>query len=238
MTRRSRTRALALLAAAGLFAAPAAQAQTLVYDATSYAKILQQAQTAISQLDQLKTQVSQGRQLLDSLNPVSDVNALASALNAPALRGVVPDVAAFVAAAHGNLTALGQIGQQAQAIRQASRLYTPAANDPVGQALSAQGDRAARDLATAQAVGTAGATRLQGLQDLQTAIGSAPNARAVLDLQARLGAEQAMTANDQIRLQALAMSQAAEDRLARQQAQERAAAAADARLALYKSGFQ
>jgi type IV secretion system protein VirB5 len=182
--------------------------------------------------------VTQGRQLLDSLNPITNVNALASALNAPALRGVVPDATAFVAAARGDLTALGRIGQQAQAIRQANRLYTPATNDLIGQALAAQGDRVARDLATAQAIGTAGGARLQGLQDLQTAIGSAPNARAVLDLQARLGAEQAMTANDQVRLQALAMSQAAEDRLARQTAQERAAAAAEARLALYKSGFQ
>jgi type IV secretion system protein VirB5 len=232
-------RALALaLAAVSLASAPAARAQMLVHDAASYAKILQQAQTAIGQLAQLKAQVAQGRQLLDSLNPVSDVNALASALNAPALRGVVPDAAAFVAAAHGDFAALGQIGRQAQAIRDASRRYVPAGGDPLDQALEAAGDRAARDLATAEAVGAAGAARLKGLQDLQTAIGTAANARAVLDLQARLGAEQAMTANDQLRLQALAMSQAAEARLARQTAQERAAAAAQARLAFYRSGFQ
>jgi len=235
---RNRNALAALGASLALIAPATAHAQMAVYDAASYAKLLQQAQTAIGQLDQLKQQVSQGQKLLDSLNPAADVNAIARALGAPALRGVLPNADQYVAAARGDLASLGKIGQQALAIRHANRLYTPTPGDPLGQDLEQAGDRAARDLATAQAAGAAGQARLQGLQTLQAAVSSAPNARAVLDLTARIGAEQAMTANDQMRLQALAMSQAAEDHLARQRAQERAAAAADARLAFYKSGFQ
>ena len=219
------------------FASPS-QAQIVVYDPASYAKILEEAQTALNQLEQLKQQVTQGQRLLTSLNQNSNVNALATSLSAPTLRAFLPNADAFVAAANGDLAKLGALGAKAQSIRDANRLFTPPAGDATGAELSAAGDRAARDLATGQAVGEAAANRLTGLQQLQSALDSAPDARAVLDLQARLAAEQAMIANDQMRLQGLAMTQAAEERLQRQRDLERAAAASQARLALYRTGFQ
>ncbi len=216
----------------------AAHAQLAVYDAASYAKLIQQATTAVSQLNELKTQVSQGQQLLSSLNDASGVNRIASALGVPSLRSFLPDTSAFSAAAKGDFSALGAIGAKADAIRSANRLYTASADDPLGADLEAAGQRAARDLALGQSVTDAGAQRLEGLKDLQAAIDTAPNARAVLDLQARATTEQAMIANDQMRLQGIAMAQAAEDRLERQRQQERMMAARDARIALYRSGFQ
>jgi type IV secretion system protein VirB5 len=108
----------------------------------------------------------------------------------------------------------------------------------LGADLEAAGMRAARDQALGEAVATGGAQRLAGLQTLQQAIDAAPNARAVLDLQARATNEQAMAANDQMRLQGLAMAQAAEDRVQTQRDKERLAAADARRLALYRSGFQ
>ena len=235
MTRRR----LAALAVAALTALPVvATAQVIVYDPTSYAKILQQAQTALSQLQQLKQQVSQGQQLLTSLNQISNVNTLATSLSAPSLRSFLPDPNAYVTASSGNLTSLGPLGSAAAAIRQANQLFTPPAGDPAGADLAAAGNRAALNLATGESVGAAGASRLAGLQQLQAALDTAPNARAVLDLQARLQAEQAMIANDQMRLQGLAMTQAAQAQLQTQRDQERAAAASQARLTLYRSAFQ
>jgi type IV secretion system protein VirB5 len=219
-------------------AASAAHAQMAVYDAASYAKLIQQAQTALSQLHQAETQVQQGQQLLQSLNQGSNVGALAQSLEAPALRQLLPGVPALMAAAQGDLAGLGAIGTQAAAIRSANRLYTPPAGDPLAADLEAAGMRAARDMALGQAVATGGQQRLTGLQTLQQSIDTAPNARAVLDLQARALAEQAMTANDQMRLQGLAMTQAAEDRLQAQRDRERAAAARDARMAMYQQVFQ
>jgi type IV secretion system protein VirB5 len=231
-----------LLAAAGLaalsLAAPAAHAQMAVYDATSYVKLIQQAQTALNQLHQAETQVQQGEQLLQSFNQASNVGALAQSLEAPALRQLLPGVPALMAAAHGDMAGLGAIGTQAAAIRNANRLYTPPAGDTLAGDLEAMGLRAARDLALGQAVATGGQERLTGLQSLQVSIDAAPNARAVLDLQARAQAEQALIANDQMRLQGLAMTQAADDRLQAQRDRERLAAANAARLALYRSGFQ
>jgi len=216
----------------------AARAQEIVYDPTNYAKLIEQAQTALQQLEQLKNQVQQGQRLYDGFNRASGVNGLATLLESPQLRAVLPDASVFVSAAGGNLTALGQIGARAAQIRSTSRLYTAAIPDAASQALDASGNRAALGLALGQSVADAGAQRLAGLQQLQAALDAAPDARAVMDLQARLAAEQAMTANDQMRLQGLAMSQAAQERLAAQQQQERAAAASDARLQAYKAAFQ
>ncbi|MFP5449214.1 MAG: type IV secretion system protein [Alphaproteobacteria bacterium] len=216
----------------------AAHAQLAVYDAASYAKLIQQATTAVSQLNELKAQVTQGQQLFSSLNDPSGVSKIASALGVPSLRSFLPDNSAFTAAAKGDFTALGAIGAKADAIRSANRLYTAPADDPLAADLEAAGQRAARDLALGQSVTDAGARRLEGLKDLQAAIDTAPNARAVMDLQARATTEQAMIANDQMRLQGIAMAQAAEDRLQAQRDRERMLAAREARMAAYKQGFQ
>jgi type IV secretion system protein VirB5 len=218
--------------------ASGAHAQLAVYDAAGYAKLIQQAQTALNQLHQAETQVQQGEQLLQSFNQPSNVGSLARSLETTALRQLLPGVPALTAAAQGDLSGLGTIGAQAAAIRSAKRLYAPPAGDPLAADLEAAGMRAATDMALGQTVATGGQQRLAGLQTLQQAIDAAPNARAVLDLQARAATEQAMIANDQMRLQGLAMTQLADDRLQAQRDRERAAAARDARIALYQQAFQ
>lgn len=229
---------IALAAAAVVlgFACPAS-AQMAVYDSASYAKLIEQATTALNQLHQLESQVRQGEQLFQSLNQGSNVAAIASTLEAPALRQLLPDVTALASAAQGDVAALGDIGVRAQALRNAARLYAAPSGDSLGADLEAAGMRAARDQALGEAVASGGARRLAGLQTLQQAIDTAPTARAVLDLQARALTEQAMAANDQMRLQGLAMVQAAEARAQTQRDRERAAAADARRLALYRSAF-
>lgn len=231
-------RVLAALAAALALAAGPSRAQLIVHDPLNYASLIQQAQTALRQLQQLQQQLSQAQQLYAGFNTASHVGALATLLNTPSVRAFLPDVTAFQAAAKGDFSGLQQIGRQALAIRQANRLYTPPAGDPAGQDLEATGDRAARDLALGQQTADVGAQRLAGLKSLDAAIDGAPDVRAVIDLQARLAAEHAMIANDQMRLQGLAMAQAAEARLQAQRERERAAAAIDARMQIFKAGFQ
>lgn len=231
-------RILLLAGVVALGLSGSAHAQMAVFDASNYAKAIEEATTALNQLHQLEQQVSQGEQLLTSLNANSGVNALATILQQPTLRSLLPDINAFVTAGQGDLTQLGAIASAAQNIRTQNRLYTPQAGDLIGADVEAAGDRAARDLAAGQAVATAAQTRLTGLQQLQASLTTAGDARAVLDLQARLQAEQAMIANDQMRLQGVAMAQAAEDRLQQQRDRERMEAARDARIALYKAGFQ
>ena len=225
---------VALLTAGG---APAA-AQMVVHDPTNSRSLIQQAQTALSQLNELKTQVIEAKRLYDGFNTASHAGTFAKTLNAPELRAFVPEIDAYIAAAQGDLAALGMIGRQAAKIRADARLYTAPPDDPRGHDLERAGDRAARDLAMGRAAAAAGATRLTGLQELAAALDGAPNVRAVVDLQARIAAEQAMIANDQMRLQGLAMAQAAEERLQTQRDRERAEAARSARMQRYRSGFQ
>ncbi|HEX7944583.1 MAG TPA: type IV secretion system protein [Phenylobacterium sp.] len=228
---------LALSASLALAATPAA-AQMIVHDPTSYASLIRQATTALDELNELRSQVAEARKLYDGFNNASGAGGLAHVLSSPDLRAFVPDVDKYVAAAKGDLSALGEIGKQASDIRATARLYTASADDALGQELERQGDRTARDLALGQAAATAGNARLKGLNELLAALDGAPNARAVLDLQARFAAEQAMTVNDQMRLQGLAMAQDAEARLQAQRDRERAEAAADARLELFRRSFQ
>jgi len=216
----------------------AAHAQLAVYDAASYAKLIQQATTAVNQLNELKAQVAQGRELFSSLNDAVGVSQIAPALGAPSLRSFLPEASALSAVVDGDFAALGAIGAKAEAIRAANRLYTPPDGDAVGAEIDASGQRVARDLALGQSVADAGAERLEGLKALQAAIDAAPSARAVMELQARAATENAMLLNDQMRLQGVAMAQAAEDRLQAQRERERARSESFARMTAYRSAFQ
>jgi type IV secretion system protein VirB5 len=225
----------AVIAAA--LAAPA-NAQQLVYDPRSLAQMVQDARTAMEQLESLKAQVQQGQALFSSLNDLSNVNAIAERLGLPEIRNPLPDMATLRSAADGDLSALGDLAGRADAIRSETRLYTPASATPAADALERSGALVARDLAIGEVVDTAATDRLEGLETLRRALDTAPNARAVMDLNARLAAEQAMIQNDQVRLQGLALTQAAEARLAEQRARERAEASRTARMGVYSQAFQ
>lgn len=222
----------------------AAQAQQIVHDPTAYAQLVREARTALDQLEQLREQVRQGERMLESLNSGSDINGLARELGLPEVRSVLPDVEALRAAAEGDLAALGSLAERAEALRAGTRIYTPRTDTPSAvdhfydDALERAGARTARDLAIGEAIDQAAGRRLTGLETLRQALDTAPNARAVLDLEARLSAEQALIQNEQLRLQGLALTQAAEARLETQRARERAAAAREARLAAYREAIR
>lgn len=225
-----KARPIALAAAATVLATTPADAQlgSIVSDPGAYSRMLLQLNQAKAQLQQLETQVQQGRQLLDSLNVNSQVNRIASQLSTSQLRQFLPDISSFEAAVSGDFSALGSLGARASQIRAANRIYTPPAaaqsdaDKLYTDGLEQSGDRVARDMALGESVGNVSAQRLQGLEQLRQALDSAPDARAVLDLQARIAAEAALIQNDQVRLQGLAMVQQAQDRLQAQRDREAA----------------
>ena len=231
--------------ALGLFTASSGLAQQVVHDPTAYAQMLREAKTALDQLNALRAQVEQGAALLGSLNDISNVNAIAEQLAGIAVRNPLPDMAALASvSSSGDLTELGSIGARAADVREAHRIYAAPDGD-VGPAeawyrasLERSGARAARDYAVGEALGKAANSRLEGLETLRSALDTAPSARAVLDLNARLVAEQALISNEQTRLQGLQLMRDSEAALEAQQARERAAVAHAARLRLYESAFR
>ncbi|GLK47734.1 hypothetical protein GCM10017620_07070 [Brevundimonas intermedia] len=241
---RARILSAAAVAALVVAGAPAARAQQIVHDPRALAQMIEEARTTLDQLKALQTQVEQGQRLFDSLNNLSDVNALAGELGLPTVRNPLPDMRSMRAAANGDLGALGDLADRANAIRRDTRLYTPPTGDlsPADayyrDSLERAGARTARDLAVGEAVAGAADRRLEGLETLRSALDTALNARAVMDLEARLAAEQALIQNEQVRLQGLALTQAAEARLEEQRARERAEAARTARMSVYERAFQ
>lgn len=215
-----------------------AHAQQLVHDPRSLAQMVQDARTAIEQLDSLKAQVQQGEELFASLNDLSNVNAIAERLGLPEIRNPLPDMATLRSAADGDLSALGALADRADAIRRETRLYTAETPSATADALERSGALAARDLAIGETVDRIATERLEGLETLRRALDSAPNARAVMDLNARLAAEQAIIQNEQMRLQGLALTQAAEARLEDQRARERSAAERTSRMDVYRRAFR
>lgn len=240
MNRRLRAAAAALCLA--LLVAPAASAQHIVHDPLALVQMIEEARTALDQLRALQAQIEQGQALFESLNTPSGINSLARDLGLPEARTPLPDLEAIRAAAEGDLSALGRLGERASSIRRQTRIHTPpeaadAAERFYRDALERAGARTARDLALGEAVGRSADLRRDGLETLRTALDTAPNARAVLDLEARLAAEQALIQTEQLRLQGLALTQAAEARLEEQRARENAEARRRERMALYEKAF-
>ncbi|HAL05871.1 MAG TPA: type IV secretion system protein, partial [Brevundimonas sp.] len=122
---RARILSAAAVAALVVAGAPAARAQQIVHDPRALAQMIEEARTTLDQLKALQTQVEQGQRLFDSLNNLSDVNALAGELGLPTVRNPLPDMRSMRAAANGDLGALGDLADRANAIRRDSRLYTP-----------------------------------------------------------------------------------------------------------------
>lgn len=106
---------MAASASLALALAAPANAQQVVYDPTSFAQMVKDARTAMEQLDALKAQVRQGQELFNSLNDLSNVNAVAGSLGLPEIRNPLPDLATLRAAADGDLSALGDLAERADA---------------------------------------------------------------------------------------------------------------------------
>ncbi len=219
-------------------------AQVVVHDPTAYARMLEDARNALDQLRALQAQVQQGEALLDSLNAASGVNSLAGILQRVDVRSPLPDLDALTAAARGDLDALTRIGARARALRDQAhggaqgdhRLST--ADAFYRQALARATDHAARDQASGEAVIEAAQNRQAGLATLQQALDDAPNARAVLDLSARLAVEQALIANERNQLEGLALMREGEAALEAQRLNARRSAAREARLRLYETAWR
>lgn len=221
---------LGLVAAAAIMATQPANAQSfdIVHDPTSLAKSLVEYKNQLvelrNQVENGRQMISQGKELFDSFNEISNIGDVGKLLNDPALRQFVPDDArALGRALDGDWNALGDIGERAQSIREENRRWTPdatagtEADRDYALSLDRRGNMVARDIAVGEHIDQTATRRQEGLADLQKALNSADSARAVFDIQARAMIENSMIANDNMRLQGMAMRQQAE----REQEQQR-----------------
>lgn len=203
------------LCATLLFAAPLpAFAQGMpVHDSASLIQQINAVRQALQVVAQGKQQIAEAQKLYQDLNKLTDIPGLAQQLKSDSLRELDISGGSLEGFGKGNLDVVGAGRAKADAVYR----------DLLGQLGLAGSDqsRAAFDLnarniginaGLAENMGTAVTSRAQGLDQLRSRLGSAVTAKEVADLTARLSLESAAMQNDQLRLQAIALQQEAQER--------------------------
>ena len=211
---------LGLAASVGVIglAAPIAAQGIPVFDTTTYLQALQTARQTLTIVDQGRQQIQTAANQLQSLQKLTNMSEIASTLNLPQVRNLLPDANTDAATLlSGNLSRLGPLGNLASNIQARYRLSGTGSSDA----------DAAYDLALRNATGAAATTaalgentlnvtqaRTQGLDQLRQQLASARDPKDVMDLQARIAVEQAQLQNDMLKMQAVQMAQAGAANLA------------------------
>ncbi|WP_422343439.1 type IV secretion system protein [Parasphingorhabdus sp.] len=204
-----------LLSAALLFAAPLpAFAQGMpVHDSASLIQQINTVRQALQMVEQGKEQIAEAQKLYQDLNKLTDIPALAQQLKTDALRELDTSNGSLEGFGNGDLNVVGAGRAKADEVYRGLL-------DRLGLAGSEQ-SRAAFDLnarniginaGLAENVGSAVTSRAEGLDQLRTRLATASTAKEVADLTARLQLESAAMQNDQLRLQAIALQQKAQER--------------------------
>ena len=204
-----------LLSATLLIAAPLpAFAQGMpVHDSASLIQQINTVRQTIQMVQQGKEQIAEAQRLYEDLNKLTDIPTLAQQLKTDALRELDTSNGSLEGFGTGDLNVVGAGRAKADEVYRGLL-------DRLGLAGSEQ-SRAAFDLnarniginaGLAENVGSAVTSRAQGLDQLRTRLATASTAKEVADLTARLQLESAAMQNDQLRLQAIALQQQAQER--------------------------
>lgn len=200
----------AVIASALILSASGAAGQGIpVIDQTAIAKHIETIVELKSQLDALNQQIEQAQQLYGSLNKLTDMADVASVLNDPAIRKALPeDFSAIEGLFKGNGT--GVFGDSASKFLEGNTTYRSNADDFYAQELSRIQNKNAGQMSLGQQIYDAATNRIDGIDQLREKISTASDAKDIVDLQARLQAEQAFLQTDLLRMEGLRMVQQAQ----------------------------
>jgi type IV secretion system protein VirB5 len=190
-----------------------------VYDQTAIAKQIESLAQLSAQLQTLKDQLDQARQLHQSLNRLTDMADLEPVLNALSQRKLITDAVSQVEVLTKGIGS-GPLAALRDQKRGDSSTYRTDAQDFYARELSRIQNRNATDATLATQVLQTASGRVEGIDRLRQQIGKAETAKEVADLQARLQAEMAFLSNDLLQSQGLAMLQQSNARLDRQRQAE------------------
>jgi type IV secretion system protein VirB5 len=224
-----------ILVAAAPFAlaamnSPAAAQGIPVFDTSTYAQTLAQVTNTLKIIEQGKEQITTASNQLQSLQKLTDVNSVATSLLNSATRNILPNTSIDASTLlEGDLSRIGSLGSLASSI-QSRYAITPSTSSSADAAYNLALKDATGPAATMAALGentlSITQTRMQGLDELRAQLDSAKDPKDVMDLQARIGVEQAQLQNDLLKMQAIQMAQQGQAALSL--ASVRAAAARDA----------
>jgi type IV secretion system protein VirB5 len=201
----------------------ASYAQWAVVDVGAIAQLVEQVQTMQQQLDTARNQLSEQRAHYIAITGSRGMQLLLRGVN----RNYLPqDWAALVAAAQGTQGAYGALAAEVDAATRANAVLSAVQLAALSPAERADIEATRRTTATMQGLARqalqATSNRFASIEQLIDAIANANDQKAVLDLQARIGAETAMLANEQSKLEVLRQAAHAESEAQRQRLLERA----------------
>ncbi|MCC7464515.1 MAG: type IV secretion system family protein [Gammaproteobacteria bacterium] len=215
--------ALAALAALGL--SSVSQASWPVIDVASIAKLVQQISTMKSQLSTMQGHLRQAQQEFQSITGSRGMQNLLAGTVRNYLPADWQALQATLTQTTSSFPALSASIQRAMAnnaVLNAQQLAALSAGER-SQVLASRQSVAMLQATTQQALSTI-SDRFTSIQKLVTAIGSAQDQKAILDLQARISAEQGMLENDQSKLQVIYQSMQAQQWATQQKNRELALA--------------
>jgi type IV secretion system protein VirB5 len=214
-----------LMALAFLSYCGRAQASWPVVDVGAIAKLVEQISTMQEQLVTAQTHLAQAQAQFQSMTGGRGMERLLAGTT----RNYLPsDWRSLADAIHQTGTGFRGLSAGISAAMDANAILTadqisdlsPAERD---QLLAARRSAAMLQTTTHEALENT-SSRFASIQQLIDAISSAQDQKAILDLQARIGAEQGMLANEHTKLQMIYQTAQAEEWARKQRAQERAVA--------------
>ena len=212
------------LALCSCFAVVPAQAQFAVIDVGTIAQLVQQVNTMRQQLTTARNQLTQAQQQLDSMTGGRGMERL---LAGTVRNYLPPDWAELERAAQAG-GGYGALAADIQGAIHANAVLTAQDAAALSEPDRLQLERSRRSVAVAQVTMrqalAATSARFAAIQELINAIPAAEDQKAILDLQARISAEQGMLANDQTKINVLFQSAQAEEWARKQRIREQAIA--------------
>ena len=180
----------------------------------------------VKEIAQMVEELEQAKALYASINGLTDMDSIVSALNSPDVRELLgPDAMQIASDFDIDLNDLGDLAGKAQDAADFSALdgANIDADDFYQSELNRIRNQSARDTAVGDRIVSLSDDRLAGLEQLRSKIGTVSTQKEVDALNARIAVEQAMLQNDTNRIQGLAMLQQAQAKVEEQRQTEVAA---------------
>ena len=202
-----------------------AHAQIPVTDVGAIFQLVTQVQTLAQQLQTIQNQLAQARQEYQSITGPRGMQNLLSGTNRNYLPTTWAQLQGTLNGASGTYGALSMSIQTLMAGNSVLSAANLAAMSPVERnAIQARRQSAALRQAVSQQALSTTSNRFASLQQLINAIPAATDQKAILELQARIGAEQGMLQNEHTKLQMLLQAAQADEAAQRQRLREQAIA--------------
>lgn len=204
----------ALTAAMAIAAPLPALAQGMpVHDSASLIQQINAVRQALQVVAQGKAQIAEAQKLYQDLNKLTDIPNLANQLKTDALRQLDTSSSSLQGFGSGDLNVVGGARGKADSVyRGLLAQLGVGGSDQSRAAFDLNARKIGIQAGLAESMGASATSRAQGLDQLRSRLATAGTSKEVADLTARLQLESAAMQNDQLRLQAIALQQQAEER--------------------------